>query len=266
MFIDLVRLAEELVLDAKAAGLNVDGIGLSLCELIDPSGRILSGNCVEWQSQPIRERLSHLGPVIIEADVRAAALAEAMFGAGKSFKQFLYVTVGTGISCCLMLDGKPFTGARGATGTMASSPSRVACEKCGHVSEHTLEEIASGPGLVIRLNQRRPASADSGKDVLTAAAAGQADAVAVVGSAGEALGATVGWLVNVLDPEAIIVGGGIGLDTGLYWESFIAASRRHIWSDVHRGLPIVHAGTGHDAGLIGAAAVARSRLRPPAHE
>jgi glucokinase len=194
--------------------------------------------------------------VKIEADVRAAALAEAIFGAGKPFEQFLYVTVGTGISCCLVLEGKPFTGARGAAGTMASSPVSVACELCGHVSRRTLEEIASGPALVARLNQRRLGSATSGEDVLAAAAAGQTNAVEIVRSAGVALGTTVGLLVNVLDPEAIVIGGGLGLSIGLYWETFITAVRRHIWSDVHRDLPIVRAGTGLDAGLIGAAAVA----------
>jgi glucokinase len=70
-----------------------------------------------------------------------------------------------------------------------------------------------------------------------------------------------GWLTNVLDPEAIVVGGGLGLSDGLYWESFITSTRRHIWSGVHRELPIVHAATGMDAGLIGAAAAAWRQLR-----
>ena len=76
----------------------------------------MSENCVAWKNVPVCAELASLAPTIIEADVRAAARAEAMFGAGKNFNQFLYVTVGTGISCCLMLGGKPFTGTRGATG------------------------------------------------------------------------------------------------------------------------------------------------------
>jgi glucokinase len=66
----------------------------------------------------------------------------------------------------------------------------------------------------------------------------------------------VGLLVNVLDPEAIVVGGGLGSCEGLFWEDFIASTRRQIWSEVHRNLPILHAGTGTDAGLIGAATAA----------
>ncbi len=260
---DVVRLAKELILDGKSRGLNVEGLGLGLCELVDPAGQILSANCVSWHDRAVRERLSNLGPVTIEADVRAAALAEAMFGAGKPFKQFLYVTVGTGISCCLMIDGIPFTGARGAAGTMASSPLSVICRKCGYLTTDTLEEISSGPGLVARLNERHPHGANSGQDVLAAAAAGQADALEVVGSAGAALGMMVGWLVSVLDPEAIVVGGGLGLSDGLYWQRFVASTRHHIWSNLHRDLPIVHAATGPDAGLIGAAAVVWRQLSMP---
>jgi glucokinase len=202
-----------------------------------------------------------LGPVTLEADVRAAALAEALFGAGKPYNPFLYITVGTGISCCLMLDDQPFTGAHGATGTMASSPFSVSCEKCGHMDPRTLEEIASGPALVARLNRQQPNRAKGGQEVIAAAASGQADALDVVRSAGAALGMMTGWLTNVLDPEAIVVGGGLGLSDGLYWESFITSTRRHIWSDVHRELPIVHAATGMNAGLMGAAAAAWRQLR-----
>ena len=253
---DVVRLAEELTAEAEALGQKVKGIGLGLCELVDPAGRILSANCVRWQDQPVADRLSRLAPVVIEADVRAAALAEALFGAGRSLRIFLYVTVGTGISSCLVIDGHPFVGARGATGTMASSPMSLTCEKCGHVSHRTLEEIASGPALAARLNARRPGAAKNGKDVLAAVAAGDADAREVVRSAGESLESTIGLLVNVLDPEAVIVGGGLGLSEGPYWESFIASTRRHIWSEVHRNLPFLQATTGQNAGIIGAAATA----------
>jgi glucokinase len=256
IFADVLRLCDELNVTARARDQCINGIGIGICELVDLTGNVVSENCVAWKDVPVRERLSKLAPTVIEADVRAAALAEASFGAGKPFKQFLYVTVGTGISCCLVVDGKAFTGAHGATGTMASSPLSVLCEQCGHVSHRTLEEIASGPGLVARFNQRRPAGAESGQVVLAGAAAGDPDAVEVVHSAGEALGSGMGLLANVLDPEAVVVGGGLGLSEGPFWESFVASTRRHIWLEVHRNLPIVRAATGQDAGLIGAAAAA----------
>jgi glucokinase len=256
---DVARLAGELVAEAGPARPPVAGLGLGLCELVDPEGRILSANCVPWRDQPVRERLARVAPVTLEADVRAAALAEAHCGAGKPFRIFLYVTVGTGIASCLMLDGRPYLGARGATGTMASSPLSVPCEQCGHTSRRTLEELAAGPALVARFNQLKPDAAKTGHDVLAAVAAGDADALAVVQSAGEALESAVGLLVNVLDPEAVVIGGGLGLSEGPYWDEFIAATRRHIWSEPHRGLPILRAATGPDAGLIGAALSAWKR-------
>jgi glucokinase len=258
----VLRLCEELSATAQSQEQRVSGIGIGVCELVDLEGNVVSENCIAWKGVAVRERLSKLAPTVIEADVRAAALAEAMFGAGKPFNQFLYVTVGTGISCCLMLDGKPFTGAHGATGTMASSPLSVVCGQCGHLNPQTLEQIASGPALVARYNQHRPANIETGQAVLAAAAAGDPDAADIVRSAGEALGAGVGWLLSVLDPEAVVVGGGLGLSEGAFWECFIASTRRHIWSEAQRNLPIVRAATGPDAGLIGAAAAAWNKYSP----
>ena len=60
--------------------------------------------------------------------------------------------------------------------------------------------------------------------------------------------------MNVLDPERVVIGGGLGLSEGPYWESCVDSARKHIWSEVHRDLPIVRAATGADAGIIGAAA------------
>ena len=91
---------------------------------------------------------------------------------------------------------------------------------------------------------------------MAAAAGGNAVARQIVASASEALGSQTGVLVSTLDPEAVIIGGGLGLSEGSYWEQFVAATRRHIWSDVHRDLPILRAAMGEDAGWIGAAAKA----------
>jgi len=72
-------------------------------------------------------------------------------------------------------------------------------------------------------------------------------------NSGAAVGNTAGFLINALDPEALIVAGGLGLAGGLYWDSFIASTRRRIWAPEYRSLPIVPAQLGLDAGLVGAA-------------
>ncbi len=250
---DIIQLTRALSEEANGAGKKVTGIGLGLCELVSPDGRVLSENAIRWMDLPVLERFSGHGPFLLEADVRAAARAEAVFGAGRGLHQFLYVTVGTGISSCLVLEGEPYMGTRGATGTMASAPWNRACEECGGRSQWNLEEYAAGPGLVRRVNARRPGSVRTGHDVLNAARNGDALALEVVETSAAALGSTVALLVNVLDPEAVVVGGGLGLSNGPYWDSFVPATRQHIWSPVHRDIPIVQAATGVDAGVIGAA-------------
>jgi glucokinase len=117
-----------------------------------------------------------------------------------------------------------------------------------------LEEFASGPALVARYNQHSSQQAGRAQEVTEAASRSDPVAVRVVQSAGEALGNSVGFLINLLDLEAVIVGGGLGLTGGLYWSSFVTSTRKHVWSDATRDLPILPALLGTDAGLIGAAA------------
>jgi glucokinase len=253
---DVLELAHRLKDEARAAGAAIRAVGLGLCELVDAAGGICSANCVPWTDQPVRKQLSALAPLTMEADVRAGALAEAIFGAGRGLRCFLYLTIGTGIASCLVIDGQPYVGARGATGTMASMPLDLPCECCGHAAQRTLEQIASGPALFQRYDQLRPGKVADAQDVVRLAAKGDPDAMDIVRAGSEALGGTVGLLVNVLDPEAIVVGGGLGLSEGPYWEGLTASVRRHIWAEVHRGLPILRARTGPDAGLLGAAAAA----------
>ena len=245
---DALALAEALRADAGRLALEVCGIGVGVPELVDLAGNITSGHAIAWHDAPVQERFRRLGPAIVEADVRAHALAEARYGAGRPFQLFAFVTVGTGISCCLVQDGKPYAGARGNALILASSPLTTTCTACGATLRPVLEEFASGPALAARFGAAR------GEDVLAAAAAGDQAALAVVESAGAALGVSVAWLVNVLDPQAIIVGGGLGLAGGRYWDSFVAATREHIWAEGSRDLPILMAALGPDAGLIGAAA------------
>lgn len=260
---DVTTLAEELMGLAQSAGLSVQGIGVGVAELVDLDGNVTSSNLIAWQDISVQDYLARLAPTIVESDVRASALAEALYGAGQDFDIFTYISVGTGISYCLMMNGRPYTGARGNALILASSPLTFKCDHCGTVSAPILEEEAGGPGLVRRYNERLMLDnasnrerrlSKAGEDVLAAVKAGDSLAVEVVSSAGEMLGVTVGWLVNVLDPEAVMVGGGLGSTEGLYWDSFVTSTRRHIWSDTNRDLPILHASLGPDAGFIGAAA------------
>jgi len=208
---DVFTLAQALYTGAATNGVQVTGIGVGVAELVDHAGNITSSHSIAWQDMPVRERLARVAPTVVEADVRAHALAEARYGAGRPYQLFAFVTVGTGISCCLVQDGRPYAGARGNALILASSPLTTACTTCGTVLRPVLEEFASGPALVSRFNQAISGHATRAEDVIAAANAGNAAAIDIVITAGAALGVSVGWLVNVLDPAAVIVGGGLGL-------------------------------------------------------
>ena len=126
---------------------------------------------------------------------------------------------------------------------MASGPLPGFDETRTHALLPTLEQVASGPALVSRFNQLH-GNVRSGQEVLAAAAGGAERAARVVRSAAEALGGTIGLLVNVLDPQLVILGGGLGTSVGIYRDSLIDSARRHIWWHGHRDLPMVIATTG----------------------
>jgi glucokinase len=119
-----------------------------------------------------------------------------------------------------------------------------------------LEKFSGGPALARRLAERRPDFTGAGPEVLGLAEAGDDIAIDVVESAGGALGAAIAQLVNVLDPQAIVIGGGLGLTGGLYRRRLEGALRSHIYSDHHRDVPLLNAALGGDAGWIGAALAA----------
>ena len=246
-------MAQRLAAQAADQDIRVKGIGLGLCELLDPTGRVTSAYNFDWRDLPVQQRLATIAPTYLETDVRAAALAEACYGAGRSYRNFVYVTVGTGISSSLVLDGRPFAGARVNALVLASMPLSMTCPNCGAALNQVLEEFASGPAIVRRYNEQSAKLVASGPELFAAAAQGDALAHDVIHSAGAALGNSVAFLCNVLDPAAVIVGGGLGLAGGLYWEAFITATRAHIYADDTRQLPILPAALGGDAGVIGAA-------------
>lgn len=251
---DCVDLIARLHAAAIAQQVAISGVGLGICELVDPQGNVTSAYHFDWRDTPVRERCSQQIPATIESDVRAAARAEAMYGAGRPYDLFAYVTVGTGISSAIVQHGQPLVGVRGNALVLASMPLTTTCPHCGTTINPILEEFAGGPALVRRYNQQAAAAIGNGPELFTLVERGDPLAREVVRSAGEALGVSVAFLCNVLDPEALIVGGGLGLAGGLYWETLLDATRRHIYAEDTRQLPILPAALGVDAGIIGAAA------------
>ncbi|HEY3392256.1 MAG TPA: ROK family protein [Lacipirellulaceae bacterium] len=253
---DVIALVESLRVEAKQQSVQPSSIGIGICELVSRDGRVLSEATVRWRDPRICERLAVMSlPVSLHADVRAAARAEALYGAGRDCHSFVYVTVGTGISACFVMEGEPYAGARGLTGTFASSSGLIPGNDGQLHAGPPLESFASGPALAARLAQARPEFQGAATEVLRLAASEDLVARNIVASAGAALGAAIANLVNILDPETVVIGGGLGLAAGLYRESIEVSLRGHVWSEFHRDLKIMSAQLGNDAGIVGAAAL-----------
>lgn len=252
---------ESLLSEVSRLDLRLTSIGLGLAELVGPQNQIRSRATIDWIDLDVDHYVSsrfHV-PVAIDADVRAAARAEAYWGAGQQANPFLYVTVGTGISASLVIDRHPYLGARGLTGTFASSRQLIPGDDQLLATGPPLEFFAAGPSLADRYRMNHAEFAGQAPEVLQRAEQGNAVAMEVVQSAGRALGAAVAHLVNIVDPEAIVLGGGLGLVLGTYRQACEMALREFIWSDLHRNLPLLSAALGDDAGWIGAALHAAHR-------
>jgi len=252
---EAIRGGEAVLQDVISLAQTVRGgamaIGVGVAELVSREEKIVSNATIDWMNIPVRERLSSILPTRLEADVRAAARAEAKFGAGSGSEIFLFVTVGTGISSCLVINGHPYLGARGLTGTFASARGVFPAIDGMLSSSLPLEDFSSGPALARRVGQ--PGDA---RKVVALAGMGQPLAREVVRSAGFALGSAIAQLVNTLDPERVVIGGGLGCATGFFYDSVRDAFYKHLWSQLHANVPLTQAKLGPDAGIIGAALAA----------
>jgi glucokinase len=253
---DIETLAERIAGELRRDRRLPLAIGVGVPELVDAAGQIRSAHLLDWSAIPLTECLQAIAPAFLAADVRAAALAEARHGAGREFESFAYVSIGSGISSTVVQDGVPLAGARGGALVLSSGSLGVPCAECSAWTEFVLEDFASGPALARRYAAVTGRVIERAETVIAAANDGEPAAVQIVDSAANALGSSLGWLVNVLDPEAIVIGGGLGLARGRFRERLVEATRGHIWNPGARGLPFVSAALGADAGLIGAALTA----------
>jgi len=232
----------------RASAAESVAVGVGLPELVAPDGEVLSDVVVPGLTGDLVAAWAELGVVQVEADVRAAARAEARFGHGRQRSSFAYISVGTGISSCLVIDGVPWAGERGAA-ILLGSGILVAVAKGETLS--SLEEFSGGPALLRRF--RSLGGAAETAEELVALTEEDPQAWQVVTEAGHALGRGIAAFVDLLDPQAVIIGGGLGTAPGLYWQSVVDATRAGIWADACRDLPVLQAATGTQAGVIGAA-------------
>ena len=205
---ELAGLARELL---REAAVEADGTLLHTVVgspgVVEPDGRALrlAPNLPGWERPAVlRELRSLLGDeTTIENDVDAAAVAERDHGHGRDVSTFAFVSVGTGIGMGLVLDGKLHRGAHGAAGEIAFLP----------LAGGPLESAASA-AAVVEAARRRGARLRSARSVFAAAAAGEGPAREIVAAEAAVVAHALASIVAVVDPELIVLGGGIGRAPG----------------------------------------------------
>lgn len=276
-----VTLVEDALTDALsdvAAGRAVGAVGLAAAGFVDSAGeRVRFAPHLPWRDEPVRHRLTSRwgAPVVLDNDANCVARAESVHGAARGRTSAVVITLGTGIGGAVLLDGvvlRGHNGMAGEFGHMQVTPGGHACE-CG--GRGCWEQYSSGNALV-RLARdeigRTPTLldelCDGDPDRLTGAmvsrAAEDGDLVArqAFASVGDWLGVGAANLVAALDPEVVVVGGGVSAAGDRLLEPARAALSRSLVGVGHRAVPdLVPARFGPEAGAIGAADLARTILR-----
>lgn len=248
--LDTLDAAVEALLDDRVAAI---GYGIP-ANLERSTGRILNAMNLPLDDVDLVAR-SHARfalPVGIENDASAAALAEWKLGAGRGTANLVMLTLGTGVGGGIVIDGRLFRG-WAELGHIVIQEGGPLCTCGGHGH---LEMLASGGHAGDRVARELYGPDADAYVLIGRASAGDEHARAALTRIGESLGAAIGSLVNIFDPELVVVGGGFGSAAGdLVLEPARAAARREAVRPANETLRILPAELGAEAGLAGAALV-----------
>ena len=245
---------------AKAPGRLV-AVGVSFGGPVDAAAGVvrLSHHVPGWENTPLAARLSaEFGaPVAIGNDANVAALGEWRFGAGRGCDSLLYVTVSTGIGGGWVLGGRIWDGADGAAGEIGHIVVLPGGAECICGKRGCLEVEACGRAIARRMRETLGAAAPSdltGEWVARAALSGDARAQAVMDQAARLLGQGLGGAINLMNPQLVVLGGGVTKSGERWWEQVRASARYHAIPELR--VEIQPARMGDDAPLWGAIAMA----------
>ncbi len=248
-------------------------------------------NLPGWENVPVRELFSQQFsvPIFVENDANAAALGEYMFGAGRGSRDMVYMTISTGIGGGVITGGKMVEGTSGTAAELGHMTIDWRGERCNcgnigcleriasgtAIARHANDAIAQGQGddllafaLKHQLNDKENAEASTPEDVAAhtsahvtartvalAAEAGIPLARAIIKIAAEALGVGLVNIINIFNPEKIILGGGVTQMGALLLDPAIHIVEERTMEVPRKAAQIVLAELGHDVGLVGAGAL-----------
>lgn len=273
----------ELAEEVGHPGLELVGVGAGLAGLVDvESGIARRSASLGWSDVPFERLLSsELGaPVCIENNVRAMAYGEALLGSANDGRDFAFVYVGTGIGSGLIVDGKVYHGARGGAGELGHMTVAPDGDMCACGNRGCLETIAAEPAILRHAFQQGVALGDvdpihrpkaAVRRLVELAMAGDESAAEVVGASGASLGIALANLVDLFNPERIVVHGAITGANDLFLAPVERAMRERAFLAQGDSIALQRPTFGEETGLVGAAAVAldgivlRGDIRIPSH-
>jgi glucokinase len=260
-------------------GHDVEAVGVSAAGFVDKQrATVMFAPNLAWRDEPLKKLLEAETalPVVVENDANAAAWGEFTFGAGEDVEDFLMLTIGTGVGGGIVLDGQLLRGGFGfgaEVGHIQMVPGGVRCG-CGNLG--CLESYGSGSALVRvtrELAAREPEAARDliaraggevgkirGPEITTAAQEGDRFAIDRLTELGDWLGQGVATLTAVLDPTAVVIGGGVSEAGDLLLDPIRRSFEEHVTVRAHRPILEVRAAKlGNEGGVIGVADLARRR-------
>jgi glucokinase len=246
-----IKKAIRMLKESRKTSIRAIGIGAPGPILFDKGIVVEAPNLPGWHHVNLKKILEKefKVPVFVDNDANCAALAEAKFGAGKNVQNFIYVTVSTGIGGGIIIDRKLYHGIQGSAGEfghMKIIPEGGPLCGCGRTG--CLEALASGSAM----------KRESGIDALAlelAARQGDPKAQAVIRQAAHYLAIGVGNLINIFNPQLVIIGGGVSNMRELLIDPVREEIKQHALKLPVRHVKVVRAKLGTKAGVLGAAAL-----------
>ncbi|MDD9207802.1 ROK family glucokinase [Georgenia sp. 10Sc9-8] len=272
---------EQAVVDAVAELRNeheVGAVGVAAAGFVSPRrDRVLFAPNIAWRDHPLRDRLAadiDL-PIVIENDANAAGWAEFRFGCGRDVEHMVMMTVGTGLGGAVIVDGHLLRGAFGAAGEIGHLRVVPDGHYCGCGHEGCWEMYASGRALTRAARASLITDADrtgalvelaggpghkvKGPHVTDAAQEGDPLSTELLADLGRWVGEGAASLAAVLDPEMIVIGGGVGSAGPLLLEPARRGFLAQLSARGHRPAARIElAELGNEAGVVGAADLART--------
>ena len=284
VFGTIVRTGHQAIENAGLQLADLSAVGIGSPGPLDPvAGYIIESANLKFKNFPLGPRLAKEFGVTttVENDVNAGLYGEFKAGAARGARDVLGVFVGTGIGGGLILNGRLYRGASLNAGEVGHIIVEAGGPRCGCGNRGCIEALASrvaisrevklaikrGRKTVLSKRLKRQTDLLSSNNLKDAYFESDAVAVKVMNRAAKALGIALGGLVNLLGPEMIVLGGGVIEALGVEYVDRIGSATRKIAFDIcGRDLKILKAELGDDAGVIGAAILARESLNPGAIE